>query len=363
MLDKTVLRARRDFLKRLGSAIGLALHSQRRLVADDRPLKSKTIRFIVPHPVGGGFDAYARLIEPFFERETQAEVVIENLPGAGGRLGASRLMRASPDGLGLGILDAPGLLVTAMAGDQRAPHVVDDFTILGRVARSRQIWITGSKSGLQTAEDLLTTANRRPIVIGITEVGATHFLNAVVGAHLLAIRVRFVPGYRGSRQATLAAIRGEVDVVVYHFESIASMLEDGDVRPLLQVSDQPIAAHSSLTNVPLLGGDDGLAVRRARERGSDPERAKSDAAALAAVVGAGRLIAGPRGFEDSLREYLERVTYGTLTSSGFTAAAAKARRTLDVARADAALSDLKAGVEAGSEFIGLMQKAIRDARG
>jgi tripartite-type tricarboxylate transporter receptor subunit TctC len=363
MLCLFVSGQRRDFLKQFGTVSGLALCSQFRAFAGDLPLKGKVVRWVVPHPVGGGFDAYSRLIAPFFERETQAQVVIENLPGAGGSLGAGKVMRALPDGLTLGILDAPGMLVAAMAVQNPAPHAVNDLTILGRVARSRHVWITGSKSGFRTVDDLLRTAGRRPILVGVTEVGTTHFLNAVVGAYLLGIDVRFVPGYKGSRQATLAAVRGEVDLVVYSFESVVNMIEDGDVRPLLQVSDQPIAAHPSLVNVPLLGGDKGLAVRRARERGLNPGQAKQDATALAAVVGAGRLIIGPPGLEDGLREYLERAIYQTLTNRGFVAAAAKAQRTLDVARAAVALSDLKAGIDGMSKFIGLVQKAIRDARG
>jgi tripartite-type tricarboxylate transporter receptor subunit TctC len=46
--------------------------------------KGKTVRFIVGLGVGGGFDAYARMIAPYLSKELDATVIVENLPGAGG---------------------------------------------------------------------------------------------------------------------------------------------------------------------------------------------------------------------------------------------------------------------------------------
>ena len=134
--------ARRTLLRQLALFAGMGSlgQSQNPLAGaeaeDQYGLKGQVVRLIVPHLPGGGFDAYARLIERFFESETGAEVVVDNVPGAGGKIGAMRLMKASADGLTIGLLNAPGLILAEMSRKASSPNVLDDFTILGRVART-----------------------------------------------------------------------------------------------------------------------------------------------------------------------------------------------------------------------------------
>ena len=359
---------RRVFVRSLGilAAIGpdFALGSQT-LAGDGSPrhLKGKVIRWIVPHGIGGGFDTYSRLIEPFLERATQAEVVIENVPGAGGLLGARRIMRAAPDGLTLGIVDAPGMLVAMMIGKAKDQvHILDDFTILGRVARSRQIWATGKRSGLRTVDDVIEASARKPIVVGLNEVASTHCFNAVVGAHLLGVDLQLVTGYYGSRVASTAAVRGEVDMVVYTLESILPMIESGDLIPLLQITDKPIGDYPALAGVPLLGGPSGVATRHARETGRNVEEMEQDVQILINMVGAGRLIVAPNGMQPDTLQYLALSLHKALTDPGFKAAAARARRSLDVGGAKEARADLESGAQGVNRFLDIIQAAIQEAR-
>lgn len=359
---------RRTLLRRFALFAGMgSLEPSRNALAgaqeaDRRELRGQVIRLIVPHAAGGGFDAYARLIEPFFESETGAEVVVDNVAGAGGKLGATRLMRAPADGLTIGLLNAPGLILAAMSTEAGGPNVLDDFTILGRVARTRQIWATGSRSGLRSMDDLFRVAAHRPIVAAVSDAGSTGFANAAIGADLLGIDLEFVAGYSGSGQACLAAVRGEVDVIVNNFESTMALIEAGDLRPLLQVGDTPVAVHPALVHVPLLGGEEGVAVRRARELGSDTEQAKKNASALAAVIGAGRVLAAPRGMDGKLQRRLEGAFHRTLTNPEFVAAAARANRSLDVADGMAARAALEVAVSRTRGFLGALRAAIERIR-
>ncbi len=322
----------------------------------------KTVRWIIPNAPGGGYDMYSRLIEPFYEAALGAQVVLDNLPGAGGIVGAKTLQEASPDGLTVGILSVPGLLVAALTGATTAPNPAKDFTILARIARSRQIWATGSRSSFQSIGDVLKTAEKRPLVFGLAEVGRNSFVNIAVTSFLLGLDVEFVVGFAGNRAAGLAATRGDVDLVAYNFESILDQIEAGDLRPLLQISTDLISPHPSLKGVPLLGGDKGLAARRAGELGKDVEEAKEDANALAGLIGAGIVIAAPLGLEESLFRCLEQMLYKTLTDPAFEKAAAVANRSLDVARSSVAHSEIQATAKRVEKFLPIVQEAIRKVR-
>ena len=166
-------------------------------------------------------------------------------PGPAASVGARAIADAAPDGLTLGFIGVPGLLVAALAGDD-VPDPTR-FTILGRLTRSWHVWATGRGGPFATLGDVIAAGATRPLVFAVNEVGSTNFVSISVAAELLGVRVSLVPGFGGTRQATLAALRGDVDLVCFNFETIRDLIEAGELRPLLQVSDRAIEPHSSLT--------------------------------------------------------------------------------------------------------------------
>jgi tripartite-type tricarboxylate transporter receptor subunit TctC len=361
--------SRRELIKRLtlfGSSALLfnpAGCSQKSITqAPCSQLAGKQVRWLVPFPPGGGYDIYSRFLEPFYEKKTGAEIVIENTPGAGGIISANKLKQSSPDGLTLGILNAPGLMVAALTGTPNVPNPVYDFTILGRLVRNQAIWATASTSPFRRIEDVLAESKRRPIVFGLSDVSSTTFTSVVVATHLLGINTAYISGFAGSRETSLAAIRGEVDLVSFSFESILDRLESQDLRPVLQISPQRISSHAVLDEVALLCGAQGITTTRALELGRDPGQSEADAVALTRLIGAGLLVAAPPNMEEGLFRCLEQSLYETLTDTELQTVAAKANRSLDVGRADEALSDIKAAAVQTEKFIPMIQAAIRKIR-
>ena len=323
----------------------------------------KVARWIVPYSPGGGYDIYARLIEPFLEAKLGAEIVVDNMPGAAGMVGARALQQAAPDGLTLGILNAPGLLTATLSNPSLSLNPAEDFTILGRVARNQTIWATGARSGLRTIEDVLSVARTRPIIVGITEVASNNFVSLAVGAYLLGIRVEYVPGFAGSRESSLALLRGDIDLSSYTFGSVLDHIDNGDLRPLLQITHRRIAPHGSLENVPLLAGDDGLAARRAGELQREESEAAATADALTGFVEAGRVIAAPPSLRGGLLRCLDQRLHEVMTDPEFEAAAARANRTLDVAAAAAATEEIRAAAAAAPRLLRIVEEPIRRIRG
>lgn len=65
---------------------------------DELEYPTDEIDFIVPYASGGGFDEYARLMEPYLEEELGASVTVRNVTGGGGVVGATQAYNAEPDG-------------------------------------------------------------------------------------------------------------------------------------------------------------------------------------------------------------------------------------------------------------------------
>ena len=325
-------------------------------------LRDQRLRWIVPFSPGGGYDTYSRLIAPQLASKIAAAITVENVSGAGGILGALRIHNARPDGRTLGLLNAPGLLTAALTDTTQAPNPLEDFSILGRVVRSRTVWVSRPGSDLKHMADAFRLADKRPLLCATTEAGSTNFVGVAVTSSILKLPVDHLAGFPGTRQSTLALIRGEVDFVQLTFESALDRIENGDLEVILQISDRPISDHPSLQNVPVLGGSSGVAAHRMQSLGQTPQKAIKQAKALASLIGAGRLVAGPPGLPEDIFKCLEGGLHAALTDPQFKRQTAKARRTLDVARSEEARRVLSEAVANAGDFAGIVRQAIARIR-
>jgi tripartite-type tricarboxylate transporter receptor subunit TctC len=302
----------------------------------------QTISWIVPSSPGGGYDMYSRLIAPYYEKYTGGQVVVQNRSGAGGRIGAAQIMNAAPDGLTLGILNGPGLIMASAFETSPVPNPATDFTILGRVASNRHIWATGIDSALPPLRTLLEDGQSRSVVFGTRGPGTLSFVDIVLASHILNLNVDIITGFQGSRDGILGVLRGDIDAVAHSHSSLVSSVDAGELRPWLQVSDGPITDDSAFVDVPVLAGPDGLAAYSATLQGRDVQQAVAQAQALVELTSAGRLIAAPPGLDTDLSKCIQDALHAALTDEEFVANAAAANLFLDVARGEEAAARLRA---------------------
>lgn len=321
-------------------------------------LEGQTIRWVVPSRAGGGYDAYSRLLQPFLEQRLEARLAIENRAEAGGVVGAMQIRDAKADGRTLGLVNASGLLAAHALEDARAPDPLVDFSLIGRVVSNHVVMFTGRDSGIGDVADLLDLSLRRPIVAGARDAGSASLFAIPVTAALLGMPYELVGGYSGSASRTLAAVRGEVDIVVSHYDSVRGQVRAGELVPLLQIS----SAEQSLPGVPLLGGPDGLAAQRATATGRSAEDAREAADELADIIGAGRIVVGPAGLPEQLAVCLERELGEVLASPGLQAAAVRAGLSLEPAGSAAARVGLESGARSAERFRGLVRAAVAQTR-
>lgn len=330
--------------------------------ADCSTLADSTIRWIVPTKPGGGYDAYSRLLQPFMERELGAQIVIENRAEAGGIVAALTIRDATPDGKTLGIINASGLLTANMLAENPAPHPATDFTVLGRVISNHFVVFTGRDSGIADMEDLLSVAKTRPVLVAVRDVGSTSFAALPVTASLIGMDYAVVTGYVGNSDRALAAIRGEVDVVMHNFDSARRFVDSGELVPLLQLTREMANFYAALAGVPTLAGEDGLARQRARVTGRTPEQAELEARALASIVGAGRLLVAPPNLSTSMAGCLRGAVNTVLAKPELLSAAERAGLSVVPADSAAALEDLRVGEEALAQFATLVRAAVEGTR-
>jgi len=261
------------------------------------------------------------------------------------------IKNARADGKTLGIINASGLLAANALLDSHAPNPLRDFSILARVVSNRMVILTGQQSGITDIDALLDLAASRPVVVGVRDVGSASFFALPITASLLDMDYAVVTGYVGSTSRVLAAIRGEVDIIIQNYDSVSSYVESAELRPLLEIS-------GSRPPLPSLGGLQGLAAQVATVRERPVEGAIEQANALAAIMSAGRLVVGPAGFPAKLENCLQASLMDVLMSTEFIDAAARANLGVEAVDAAKAKSELASSERSLSDFEQLVRSAV-----
>ncbi len=171
--------------------------------------KGKTVRFIVGVGVGGGFDAYARMLAPYIGRAMDATVVVENLPGAGGILALNQMMIAPPDGLRFKIVNGTPSLLAQILEQDNIKYDLTKMPHLGLVAAEPWAVLVSPSSPIKSPADLVKPGQK--IRWGGTGPTGGPSDGASITCEALKIDCRVVLGYRGSAEIALAMQRGEMD--------------------------------------------------------------------------------------------------------------------------------------------------------
>lgn len=210
--------------------------------------EGQIITFIVSTSPGGGYDAYARLVQPFLQKYLPGStVIVKNVPGAGQVIGTNELYMAKPDGLTVGIINK-GLITGQLAGLEGIKFDLAKMTWLANAAKEPRVVVVKKDSPYKNIEDLKNA--KKEIKFGSVGVGTSSHNDTVLLAAILGMKqLKAVPGYPGSSDIDLAIIRGELDGRIGSYDSVRNMIENGEVRPLLVVGSEKI---QELPDIPLI---------------------------------------------------------------------------------------------------------------
>lgn len=170
--------------------------------------RNATLRLVVAAGAGESYDAAGRLVSRHLPRflPGNPRIVVENMPGASGRVGANWHYTVAPkDGAVI-----MGLLQTnAMAqaiGESGTRYDASKFVFLGSPITPTDVFAVRKSAGVATMED----AKRKEVTIGSTAVTAQNYIFPALANQLLGTKFKIVTGYNGGNDINIAVERGEV---------------------------------------------------------------------------------------------------------------------------------------------------------
>jgi tripartite-type tricarboxylate transporter receptor subunit TctC len=210
-------------------AVGLALFSAGAAQALDFP--TRPIRIIVPFGAGGSNDITTRALAKVTERHLGRPIIIENVTGGGGLIGANAIVNAQPEGYTIGT-SVPSMLIAPQL-KKASYDAGKDFTYIIGVMGFTYGVVVRKDAPWKTFEEFLADAKRNPgkISYGTPGVGTFQHLTMERIARLQGIKWVTVP-FRGDPDALNSLMGGNIDAVATT-SSWGPQVDAGNLRLLV----------------------------------------------------------------------------------------------------------------------------------
>jgi tripartite-type tricarboxylate transporter receptor subunit TctC len=224
------------------------------LVADEVAdfYAGRSLTLGVPNSAGGGYDVYARALAHHLGKHIPGKpnVVVQNVPAAGGMVLANQLYTTAPrDGSYVGMIR--GTVVQEQV--YKTPQVQFDarkFEWIGNMNSDYDACLVANASPVKTVDDFY----KYETAVGASGAGAQSFTFPTVYRDLLGMKFKVVAGYPGTPERMLALERGELDgfcgITLSTFRSqLADQAQRGKIRLVVQASTRKDPRYPELPNI------------------------------------------------------------------------------------------------------------------
>ena len=226
-------------------------------IAQDYP--SRNVSLIIPFSAGGPTDTLGRNLALAMGAALKQQIIVENVPGAGGTISYAKVAKAKPDGYTV-LLAHIGMSTAPALYRKPAVNPLTDFEYVGQVADVPMTLI--AKKGLQpdTFKDFLAyfKANNKKMTYGNAGLGAASHLCGLLFMSALKLDAQTV-SYKGTAPAMADLMGGHIDFMCDQTTNTTSQIKAGAVKVYGVTSRKRVP---SLPEVPTLeeGGMKGFEV-------------------------------------------------------------------------------------------------------
>ena len=235
-------------MKRLSAVLALCCLSATPALAQ-QPYPSKPVKIMVGASAGGGTDIIARMLAEKFNDAFKGTFLIENRPGASNTIAADLTAKAAPDG--------HTLLAATNTGQAIAPHLlklgfdpIKDLTPIALIVTVPNVLAVSTGVPAKDVKELIAMMKAKPndFKYASSGIGSTQHIAGEGFKHATGVQMIHVP-YKGSAQAHLDVIAGQVQIMFDTTSSAMGHIKGGKLKPLAVTTAQRSA---ELPNVPTL---------------------------------------------------------------------------------------------------------------
>ncbi|MDH5264528.1 MAG: tripartite tricarboxylate transporter substrate binding protein [Betaproteobacteria bacterium] len=198
-----------------------------------QPYPAKQVRLVVPYPPGGPLDTVARLLGQKVAAGLGHPVIVDNVPGAGGNIGAATVARAAPDGYTL----LMGAVATHAINPALYPSIPydagKDFAAVTQVASTPNVLVVNPAIPADSVAEFIAYAKSRPgkLNFGSGSTGSAGHLAGELFKSMAGVDMTHIP-YKGAAAAMQDLVGGRVDLMFDNLASSLAQVKGGRIRAL-----------------------------------------------------------------------------------------------------------------------------------
>ncbi len=194
---------------------------------------SKPITIVVGYPPGGSTDFTARTVAAELAKKLGTTVIIDNVGGAGGALGAQKVASAAPDGYTLLIGANNEMAISKLVSSSVRYDSIASFTPVGLIASQPMVLVASTKMNVKTTDEFLKLVKANPgkFSYGSSGVGTALNLAGEMVKEASGSFLVHIP-YRGVAPLTNDLIGGQLDFGVFVLSSGLPHIKSGKVVAL-----------------------------------------------------------------------------------------------------------------------------------
>ncbi|MBA4099481.1 MAG: hypothetical protein C0484_22255 [Rhodospirillum sp.] len=223
--------------------------------AQDYPTNPITV--IVPFAAGGPTDTVTRLVAESMSKTLGQQLIVENVGGAGGTLGAARAAEAEPDGYTL-LLHHIGMATSATLYRKLPYDPKTAFAPVGLVTEVPMILVSRKDFPANNLQELIAYVkeHKDEVTYANAGVGAASHLCGMLFMQAIETQMTTVP-YKGTGPAMTDLLGGQVDLLCDQSTNTTGQIKGGEIKAYGVFADQRLG---NLPDIPTVkeGGLDGL---------------------------------------------------------------------------------------------------------
>ena len=220
------------FVAIVGACLLLAGH------ASAQQYPTRPVRLIAPYGAGGSYDLIARILALKMGEQMGQQVIVDNRPGAAGRIGMEILVKSAPDGYTLATVGNSQVIVPIVYG--KAPYdLAKDITPITTTATITNTLVVNPSLPLKTVGDLVAYSKNKPHSVRFGS-GGTGGITHLMGEFFKSMSgsdITHVP-FKAGILSVNATLGGEIEMIFLNGFQAAPLIQSGKLRGLAVTSLQ-----------------------------------------------------------------------------------------------------------------------------
>lgn len=217
-----------DLTRRAALALALAAAPALAWAFPDKP-----VTLVIPFAAGGSTDVVGRIVAEKMGENLGQQVVVENVGGAGGSLGATQVARAQPDGYTILMGTVATHALNPLILKQKPYDPVEDFAPVSLLVIVPNVLAVNPELPVHSVQELIDLAKKEPGTLAYASSGngtPLHFSGELF-KHMAGVDIQHVP-YKGSGPALTDVLGNQVPIIFDNLPSASGHFSSGGLRPL-----------------------------------------------------------------------------------------------------------------------------------